>query len=68
MIQPYANVMHLVGNAGTAFAPASAAIEPTPAEAVEEYRRAVSYRNDARLLGLAVGGAAGLLLFAFRRK
>lgn len=68
MILPRSSVLQIAAGAGRAFAPASTALEPTSAEALEELQRARRYRDEARLVGLALGGAAGLLLFALRRR
>jgi hypothetical protein len=68
MIIPGAtNITHVAASAGNTFAPATAALEPSVVEAMEEYRRAKRYRDEAVTVGVAIGAAVGLLLLASRR-
>ena len=60
------NVFRIASGASQAFAPSSSVLDPTLDEAVEEYRRAKSYRGSATVLGLVVGGALGLSVLVLR--
>lgn len=66
MLASPTNVFRIATGASQAFAPAISFLDPTPDEAIEEYRRAKSYRSSAPALGFVAGGAIGLALFMLR--
>jgi hypothetical protein len=66
MIPTHTNVLQFATGATNAFAP-GLGLDPTRIEAVEAYRRAKSYRENAMWIGLAVGGALGASLILLRR-
>jgi hypothetical protein len=62
MRNPAPTVMQIAQSAGGAFAERTSAIDPTPEEAGEEYRRAKAYREAAPLIGGLLGGVVVILV------
>ena len=69
LLAPHSHhLFRMAAGASQAFAPATSALDPTTDEAIEEHRRAKSYRDSAPLIGVVVGGAVGLSLLALRAR